>query len=1057
MSGPRRGGRVPGPTRGGSAAREGAEVGPSHDPVAADPAPEGVAARPAGGGLGPGRARAARGPRRILFVELLGGLGDVAIALPALQALARSHPLARCEALTFAPGAELLTHDPHVAAVHIAERGRAREAVERIVEAGRHDLVVSTTDTDGIGALIAARAPRAVTDLWRDPPADQRVEERLVALLVADGLVRPDAVGPARLFLAEAERARARASLPEGSGAFAALLIDAGMAIKRWPEARFADLGRRLRDRLGLAPLVVGGAEPAAARRVAEAIGARALPPMPLRELAAALARCAVAVGADTGPLRVAALAGTPSVMLFGPSRAGRYGLGAGHADLQARPACPERRVDFTEQRCWWSGACPRPSGPASCVGDVGAAEAEAAVAALLARAPRTGDGRASGIVPAAANRAIPSRGDVRPATAAARAPEDWPRDWSAARRVLVARLDNIGDVIMTGPALRAIALSWPGVHLGLWASPSGAQAAPLLPWIDEVRAERVPWQDLGALPFDPSREAAAIEGLREGRWDGAVILTSFSQSPHPAALACRRAGIALVAGASDEAGHALTHRLPKGERAMHQALRNLALARALGFGRGGEELALAVPPPARAEARALLDTSDARVGDTDDGRADGGEWLDPEGSGGRERDDPLGPSAAGTGSRPSKPGARRRPIPGGRPGGRGARDGGADEGTARLETDRRAGGGETPDDGRGGAARVGLADGRARRREPRAHLLVSPWASASARQYEPARMAEAARAIASTHGLRVVLTGAPHDRARGAEMARRIGPSALDLTGRTGVPEAAALVETAALVLCCNSSAMHMAEALGTPAVVLFAGTELPSQWAPRATPHRLLGRAVPCAPCHAFDCPMGHHACLDLDPAEVAAAAGGLLAGADPAGTAARSGTPAPKGMEGPAGMDASAPGDAATRATGAPASIDGTPQQRGEARRPAPDDASRRAPDRSAGAAVSPHPMPVEPSRASAPGEAAKRMEAPALPARTTSPVPMRAGASHPPRPARPAGDGARAAASDGTTAPHVSMPAWPAPGGTSERVEAQATAARGAPAPLDGEAS
>ena len=62
--------------------------------------------------------------RRVLFVELLGGFGDLLIALPAIQALALSHPRARHEVLTFAPGAELLARDPHVDAVHVAPRAR---------------------------------------------------------------------------------------------------------------------------------------------------------------------------------------------------------------------------------------------------------------------------------------------------------------------------------------------------------------------------------------------------------------------------------------------------------------------------------------------------------------------------------------------------------------------------------------------------------------------------------------------------------------------------------------------------------------------------------------------------------------------------------------------------------------------------------------------------------------------------------------------------------------------------------------------------------------------
>ena len=50
---------------------------------------------------------------------------------------------------------------------------------------------------------------------------------------------------------------------------------------------------------------------------------------------------------------------------------------------------------------------------------------------------------------------------------------------WAAARRLLVMRLDNIGDVVMAGPVLRALKESLPGSHVTLMASPGGSKAAP--------------------------------------------------------------------------------------------------------------------------------------------------------------------------------------------------------------------------------------------------------------------------------------------------------------------------------------------------------------------------------------------------------------------------------------------------------------------------------------------------------------------------------------------------------------------------------------------------
>ena len=157
--------------------------------------------------------------------------------------------------------------------------------------------------------------------------------------------------------------------------------------------------------------------------------------------------------------------------------------------------------------------------------------------------------------------------------------------------------------------------------------------------------------------------------------------------------------------------------------------------------------------------------------------------------------------------------------------------------------------------------------------------VLAAPWASAASRVYDPARLAPALRRIARETGWRVLLTAAAGDAARTARLARAVGSAALDLAGRTDVPALAALVARARLVVTVNTSVMHMADALRVPAVVLFAGTELPSQWAPRHAPHRLLTRPVPCSPCHTFDCPLDH-ACLDLASEAVADAALALLA---------------------------------------------------------------------------------------------------------------------------------------------------------------------------------
>jgi ADP-heptose:LPS heptosyltransferase len=63
------------------------------------------------------------------------------------------------------------------------------------------------------------------------------------------------------------------------------------------------------------------------------------------------------------------------------------------------------------------------------------------------------------------------------------------PVHWSQVSRLLVLRMDNIGDVILLAPGLRALRETLPGAEITLMASPAGRQAAPLLPWVDERSA----------------------------------------------------------------------------------------------------------------------------------------------------------------------------------------------------------------------------------------------------------------------------------------------------------------------------------------------------------------------------------------------------------------------------------------------------------------------------------------------------------------------------------------------------------------------------------------
>ncbi len=87
------------------------------------------------------------------------------------------------------------------------------------------------------------------------------------------------------------------------------------------------------------------------------------------------------------------------------------------------------------------------------------------------------------------------------------------------------------------------------------------------------------------------------------------------------------------------------------------------------------------------------------------------------------------------------------------------------------------------------------------------------------------------------------------------------------------------ALIELADLVVTNNTGPMHLAAALKTPVVSLFALTNPPEQWGPWRVPHRQLYHDVACRICYSRICPYGHECLRLVTPDMVVDAAEELL----------------------------------------------------------------------------------------------------------------------------------------------------------------------------------
>ncbi|MBO0689834.1 MAG: glycosyltransferase family 9 protein [Candidatus Dormibacteraeota bacterium] len=327
---------------------------------------------------------------------------------------------------------------------------------------------------------------------------------------------------------------------------------------------------------------------------------------------------------------------------------------------------------------------------------------------------------------------------------------------------VLAARLDSVGDVLLQGPAIRALTAS--ARRVTVLAGPRGAPAAQLLPGVDEVLTFRAPWIDPEPEPVDAAQVAALVRRVRALAPDVAVVFTSFHQSPLPLALLLRLAGVPRVGAISEDYPGTLLdvrHRVPDG---MHEVERALSLAEAMGFS----------PPPGD-DLRLRLRT-----------------------------------------------GARRPPA---------LRD----------------------------------RDG---------YVVLHVGASAPARAWPGWRFAELA-ALLSGRGEEVVVTGAYAE----VEVAHRVAgdlPGVVDLAGRTDLGELAAVLAGGRAVVCANTGPAHLAAAVGTPIVSLFAPVVPSARWRPWSVPHVLLGdQRAACAGTRARDCPVPGHPCLSgVTALDVAAA---------------------------------------------------------------------------------------------------------------------------------------------------------------------------------------
>ena len=298
------------------------------------------------------------GPPRILIVRL-SAIGDCIHAMPVLCALREHHPDAFLAWVVEGRSGDLLRAHRALDELIVVPRGWLKSP--RIVwQLGRRLRALqfdTAIDVQGLTkSAVAARlsgAPRRIgfagadgreLSTWlnndRVEPRATHVIDRNLELLQPVGITTPRVRFDLPHTPTEDARAADIVTATNLEAGFAVINPGAGWPSKLWPPERFAAIARFLGHDRGLRSLVVwaGAEEKGWAKAIVAASEghARLAPATSLVELAALVRRARLFVGSDTGPLHIAAAAGTPCVALFGPMPAERNGpYGAGHVVVQ--------------------------------------------------------------------------------------------------------------------------------------------------------------------------------------------------------------------------------------------------------------------------------------------------------------------------------------------------------------------------------------------------------------------------------------------------------------------------------------------------------------------------------------------------------------------------------------------------------------------------------------------------------------------------------------------------------------------------------------------------
>lgn len=310
---------------------------------------------------------------------------------------------------------------------------------------------------------------------------------------------------------------------------------------------------------------------------------------------------------------------------------------------------------------------------------------------------------------------------------------------WQDCKRILCVRPDNIGDLLMSSPAIAALKETF-GAHITLLTSTMAKGIAPYLEVVDEILTWDVPWVK-GTSAIEDESFYSIVDTLKKKSFDAAVIFTVFSQNPLPTALMTTLARIPRrLAYCRENPYHLLSHWIPEKEPydfIRHQVRRDLDLVEAVGARTSDERLRLKLKafPEERVRRELVLAGVDV-----------------------------------------SKP-----------------------------------------------------------------WVIIHPGASEEKRQYPAAQWIRAGVRITRELGYQVIVTGTEGERTTAEKIAGEIGADSFSVAGKLALEELITLIRLSPLLITVNTGPAHIAAAMQTKVIVLYALTN------PQHAPWKTVGKVLP------------------------------------------------------------------------------------------------------------------------------------------------------------------------------------------------------------------